>query len=159
MTATTAPAPSRPTITPAPLTLDDRLALAALAVDARTDTCPLDLADVIRLPVEEPRPPAASPYTTPIADLLQRAHDRLQRDGWTTGQQRDTRGALCTVGAIRAEDRQGQADRACAHLLHTIQQQLPHVPTVPAWNDQQTSADTVLRTLAQAARTAAANHL
>ncbi|URN11350.1 hypothetical protein LUW77_03405 [Streptomyces radiopugnans] len=44
----------------APLDFDTRLALAALAVDARIHTEPLDLADVIRLPHRDAGPPARS---------------------------------------------------------------------------------------------------
>lgn len=150
---------------PAVLHLDARLALTEATMSARLDQAALAFeVNTAHLPSAQvellaPAVDAGPAYGTPIAALLQRAHDRIQRDGWTTGQQRNTRGALCLVGAIRAEDRHGHADRACAHLLAVIQQQLPHIPTVPAWNDQQTSATTVLRTLAHAARTAAANHL
>ncbi|KUH39039.1 MULTISPECIES: hypothetical protein [Streptomyces] len=157
---------------PAVLDLDARLALteaamgvrldeAAVAFEVNTAHIPSEVVYLATgdLPGGPTFPTAPAPaFDTPIADLLQRAHTRLQRGGWTTGQQRDPRGAMCLVGAIRAEDTRGDADRACAWLLDVIQQQTPDVPTVPAWNDQQTSANSILRTLARAARLAAANH-
>ncbi|MFF9631752.1 DUF6197 family protein [Streptomyces fradiae] len=150
---------------PAALDLDARLALTDAAMTARLDQAAVAFeVNTAHLPVTSvdltaPAPAAGPTYDTPIADLLQRAHDRIQRDGWTTRQQRNTRGALCTVGAIRAADRSGHADQACAYLLEVIQQQLPDTPAVPAWNDQQTNAGPILRTLAHAARTASTNHL
>lgn len=151
---------------PAVLDLDVRLALTEAAMSGRLDEAAVAFeVNTAHLPATEveltaPTPAAAGPaYDTPIADLLQRAHHRLRADGWTTGQQRTPDGAMCLVGAIRAEDHAGHADRACAHLLEVIRQQRPDTPTVPAWNDQQTNASTVLCTLAHAARTAAANHL
>lgn len=139
LTATTAapPAPAPPATAPAePLSFDDRLALAVLAIDTRIDSTPLDLADIIRMPVDtEPEP---CPYSTPIAATLHQARARLAR-GWCTGMQRDPGGAVCLVGAIRAvAPSRHAADDACVLLLEVIKRQFPGAQTVPSWNDAQT---------------------
>ncbi|MPY47132.1 DUF6197 family protein [Streptomyces acidicola] len=123
-----------------PLDFDERLTLAALAVDARTDTTPLDLADVIRIPERAPRSltptSAPCPYNTPIAGLLYRARQRLEQGGWCTGALRDEQGAACLVGAIRAEAAsRGQADDACVLLLEAIRRDFRDVESIPSWND------------------------
>jgi hypothetical protein len=132
--------PSGPAATRKPLTFDERLALTALAVDARINTPPLNLADVIRLPEAAPQPlaPTAAPcpYTTPIASLLHRARTRLETSGWCTGALRDDQGARCLIGAIRAEaSTGGAADDACVLLLETIRRDFRDVETIPSWND------------------------
>ncbi|MDI9885924.1 hypothetical protein QMZ92_16440 [Streptomyces sp. HNM0645] len=140
-----------PAVTPAaPLDFDERLRLAVLAVDARIDTRPLDLADVIRTPVEEPNlQPAAA-----LAAVLRRARARILRDGWTTGHCRGQR-AMCAYEAIRAEAANpAQAADATALLLDTIRREFPHAATVPAWNDEQRHPAVVLRMLDTAARAA-----
>lgn len=131
------PAPARPTAPAKPLDIDDRLKLAALAVDARIDTTPLDLADVIRLPVELPAPePPPCPYATPVAACLWRAARRVEA-GWCTGRLRDEQGRTCLLGAIRAEAGGGGEERdAAVILLDAIRREFgPHVETVPAAND------------------------
>lgn len=153
-TATLAP-PAAPA---APLTFDERLALAALKVDAHIDSRPpalLDLADVIRIPVEAPEPTTLVPVLSPLAACLRRAHARLEA-GWCAGALRDEQGAMCLIGAIRiAATSRGQADDACTLLLDTIRRQFPHAETVPSWNDQQTNAGPALRMLDHAANHAA----
>ena len=134
--ALTAP-PARPAAPAEPLGFDDRLALAALAVDARIQTTGLDLADVIRLPVELPAPePPPCPYTAPVAACLWRAARRIEA-GWCTGRLRDEQGRVCLIGAIRAEaPGGGVADDACRVLLDAIRREFgPDVETVPAAND------------------------
>lgn len=159
LTATTAapPAPATAATAPArPLSFDDRLALAALAVDARIDTQPLDLADIIRVPMDtEPEP---CPYSTPIAATLHHAGERLRR-GWCTGTQRNPHGAVCLVGAIRAvAPSRHTADDACVLLLEVIRRTF-QAETIPSWNDQQTSPERPLRMLEQAAILAGARGL
>ncbi|MFE0039421.1 hypothetical protein [Streptomyces sp. NPDC059015] len=142
-----------PAVAPAaPLGFDERLRLAALAVDARIDTQPLDLADVIRTPVEEPAlDRAAAPS---LAAVLRRAHARILRDGWTTGHCRGQQ-AMCAYETIRAEaDSPAQAADAAAILLDTIRREFPDTSSVPAWNDEQRHPATVLRMLDTAARDA-----
>jgi|SRR5688572_15566930 len=134
-----------------PLTFDERLALAALAIDARTTTQPLDLADVIRLPLTPTAAPC--PYTTPIAGLLHRARTRLEMDGWGTGALRDEQGRRCALGAIRAEaqgNRGAEADAATV-LLEAIRRRFPGAESVPSWNDSQSDSTPVVLLLGEAA--------
>ncbi len=137
-TAPTLTEPKRSAWAPA-LTFDERLALAALAVDARINTEPLDLPDIIRGPVDAPAAPALQPYRTPIAALLHRAHTRLLNDGWCTGQLRDEQGAVCMIGTIRAEaGSRREADDACAFLLDIVRDEFdPSAETIASWNDRQ----------------------
>lgn len=158
-------APARPPAPAeaAPLTFDQRLALAALAVDARTNTQPLDLADVIRIPEAAPLPltPTAAPcpYSTPIAGLLHRARAHLETSGWRTGALRDEEGRRCLIGAIRAEaPNREAADDACVLLLEAIRRDFAD-ETIPSWNDCQTSAAPVLLYLGRAAELAHARAL
>jgi hypothetical protein len=155
MTTTIAPAASPPR----PLSFDDRLALAALAVDARTSTVQLDLADVIRVPADTPQPAAPSPYPSPIADLLHRARIRLETVGWCRDALHDESGAVCPIRAIRLEARGNRhlADDACTVLLAAIQRDFPTAETIPSWNAQQSSPAPVLLAFDNAARHAA-NH-
>ncbi|MEV8548334.1 hypothetical protein AB0L04_00565 [Streptomyces glaucescens] len=156
MTATTAPAASAAIA--APLTFDERLALAALAVDARIDNQPLDLTDIVRAPADTPRP-ATSPYSTPIADLLHRARLRIETAGWCRDAAYDDAGAVCPIHAIRQEAAtRGQADDACVLLLESIQRQWAD-ETIPAWNRRQPSAAPVLLQLDHAAQLAHARNL
>ncbi|MET9445017.1 hypothetical protein [Streptomyces sp. NPDC006610] len=145
---------------PRPLSFDDRLALAALAVDARTDTAPFDLADVIRVPADSPQPAAPSPYSSPIADLLHRARIRLETAGWCRTALHDESGAVCPIRAIRLEarGRRDLADDACIALLAAIQRDFPTAETIPSWNAQQSSPAPVLLALDNAARHAATHN-
>lgn len=164
MTTTRAPAASPPKTATKPLTFDQRLALAALAVDARINTQPLNLADVIRLPEAAPQPltPTAAPcpYNTPIAATLHRARARLETDGWCRGQLRDEQGAVCLIGAIRAEaSTRGQADDACVLLLDAIRRDFPDAETVPSFNDAWQNPRQPARYLERAAELAHARSL
>ncbi|MGW5636450.1 DUF6197 family protein [Streptomyces sp. NPDC003832] len=159
---TTLPAaasPPRP-VDAKPLTFDERLQLAALAIDARIDTTPLDLADVIRIPEAAPLPltptlaPAACPYSTPIAATLWRARWRIETDGWCRTALFDDQGAICPIRAIRLEaDSRHQADDACVLLLEAIERDFGD-ETIPSWNARQTSPAPVLLYLGRAAELA-----
>jgi hypothetical protein len=138
---------------PPALSFDERLALAALAVDARIDTEPLDLADVIRGPVEAPTAPTFQPYRTPMAALLHRAHTRILRDGWCADRLRDEQGAVCLIGAIRAEaGSRSAADDACVLLLDIVRNEFdPSAETIASWNDRQRDGHMPARLLGHAA--------
>ncbi|MEU3528840.1 hypothetical protein AB0E62_34165 [Streptomyces sp. NPDC038707] len=147
MTTIAAPVASPPRA----LTFDERLALAVLAVDARIPTTQLDLADVIRIPVDAPPSAAPTPYQTPLAALFHRALVRIETDGWARGALRDENGRRCAIGAIRAEAASaGQADEASAILLDVVRREFGG-DTVPSWNDAQTSPRPVLLALSRAA--------
>ncbi|MFP8886820.1 DUF6197 family protein [Streptomyces mangrovi] len=133
ITRAQATAPDAP---PQPLDLDQRLALAALAVDARIATTPLDLDDVITGPVALPAAPVR-PYPTPAAALLQRAAQQLASGGWCRGATVDEGGARCLYGAVRAADPGGaHTDTAMVVLLDAIRRRFPTAETVPSANDE-----------------------
>ncbi|MFJ7156425.1 hypothetical protein ACIQUQ_15935 [Streptomyces sp. NPDC101118] len=179
--------PPAPTLTagrpPAPesapargLTLEDRLALADATMTARLaaaavayevntahiPTGPLDLTDVVRLPLApSPRPPGEA-HTTPVAALLQRAHHRLATGGWCSGRLVDEDGARCLLGALRAEAHgdAGLEGSAADLLLDTIRRTFAaDVPSVPRFNDAFATPSVPLRTLAQATTRAATQGL
>ncbi|MFJ8583638.1 hypothetical protein ACIRD2_03120 [Streptomyces sp. NPDC093595] len=161
-TKTRTPAPARP------LSLDERLALAHHVMDARLGPAAVAFeVNTAHLPGVEPLTPtspitapqpAARPYSTPIAAVLQRAHKRLLTAGWCTGQARDEQGALCLVGAIRAEVGRGSSleGSAAELLLETIRREFTDAETVPSWNDTQPGPAVPLRILGAAADQAAA---
>ncbi|MFD6751343.1 DUF6197 family protein [Streptomyces anthocyanicus] len=159
---TTAPAAA------APLSLEERLALANVAMTARLDEAavayevntahidikPVDLADIVTGPIDTP--PATTPhlYPTPVAAVLQRAHQRLISGGWCTNTLVNTDGARCMLGAIRIEaggDRRLESDAATV-LLDAIRRQFgDHVDSVPSFNDAHGTFRVPLRMVDQAA--------
>lgn len=160
MTTHTLTTASPPATHTKPLSFDERLALAALAVDARINTTPLDLADVIRIPVETPQPATPSPYTTSIAGTLHRARQHMEVVGWCTGARRNEKGAMCLDGAIRAvAHSRHEADDACVLLLEAIRRDFRNAETVPSWNDTQNGPRFPLLYLDRAAALAHARSL
>ncbi|AWT42576.1 MULTISPECIES: DUF6197 family protein [Streptomyces] len=164
MTTATAVRPAPPL-----LDLDDRLALASLAMDGRLDqaavafevnTAHLPGADPIPHPVETAPPPLMpSPYRTPIADLLHRARLRIETDGWSREALVEEDGRRCAIGAIRREAaHRDQADDACVLLLEAIQRHW-QAETIPSWNAAQTSHAPVLLAFGKAAELAHARNL
>lgn len=122
------------------------------------DTPPSDLADAIRVPDQVPHPPADL-YPTKVAAVLQRAHRRLERDGWCAGATVDEDGRRCLYGALRAEAASPtELDTALAVLLETIRRHYA-AQSVPDFNDRWTSPRTPLRVLEQAADLAHARGL
>jgi hypothetical protein len=159
------PTTMRPVQKPAtavrPLDFDQRLALAALAVDARLDTGALDLADVVTGPVELPAAPEL-PYSTPVAALLQRAARRLTVGGWCRGRMVDETRARCLYGALQGEDPGGaHIDGALRLLLEVLRREFgPGIETIPTVNDRLLSGqDHAVRVLRDAARLADARNL
>lgn len=170
MTTPTLIGASQPT--PA-LDLDARMALLAVEMDARlaqaavafaVNTAHIDIdpvpdaSELIQaLPLTPTLTPAASPYSTPLADVLHRARIRLETHGWLRGQLRDDQAeARCLYGAIRIEAASaGQVDDACALLLEAIQRDYPGAESIPNWNDNQADAAQPLRYLDRAAQLAA----
>lgn len=158
-TTTLAPATRPPT-----LTLDDRLALAALAMDGRLDQAAVAFeVNTAHIPAETPveitipqvpQTAVPAPYTTPLAALLHRAATRLQTDGWTTECMVDEQGRRCPIGAIRVEaDSRWQADDACVLLLEAIQRHW-QAETIPSWNARQTSVAPIMIAFGRAAELA-----
>ncbi|MEU8575217.1 DUF6197 family protein [Streptomyces asoensis] len=174
----TAPAPPTPAVAPvsavpvsavpdAALGLEARLAAvdalmtlrleeAAVAHEVRTahlGVDPVDLADVITVPLAPARQPAAPPvYRTPAAALLERAHHHMRTAGWCAGALTDDAGAVCLLGALHAEaggDQDLVVD-ASAILLDAIRRRF-HDESVPAFNDRQRSGAVPERMLLEAA--------
>lgn len=152
------------TRTPAPVVdIDTRLAIAdaamnvrldhaQLAFDVNTAHLPTPVIDPPETPILPALAPQTAPTSSPLAAVYLGAIQVIRERGWTRGNLRDEQGAVCAVQAIRyAASTAGQADDACAHLLDVIQQEFTDAATVPAWNDQQSSAAPVIRILGTAA--------
>lgn len=150
----------KPATRPPTLTLDDRLALASLAMDARLDQAAVAFeVNTAHLPAEPPveitvphlpQPAAPAPYRTPLAQLLHRARARIETGGWARGCLNEG-GRVCAIGAIRAEaDSRDQADDASALLLEIVRREFGG-DTVPTWNDAQRGPRPVLLAIDRAA--------
>ncbi|MFG2282005.1 hypothetical protein ACGFNQ_25375 [Streptomyces asoensis] len=136
-----------------------RLEEAAVAHEVRTAHLavdPVDLAEVITVPLAPARPPAApAAYRTPAAALLERAHHHMRTAGWCAGALIDDDGSVCLLGALHAEaggDQDLVVD-ASAILLDAIRRRF-HDESVPAFNDRQRSGAVPERMLLEAARLA-----
>ncbi|MCT9092874.1 hypothetical protein N4G70_28975 [Streptomyces sp. ASQP_92] len=156
---------SRSATRPPPLTLDNRLALVALTMDDRlaqaavafeVNTHHIPAAPPIEITIPHlPQTAVPCPHSTPIAALLHRARIRIETDGWCRNALHDDQGAICPVRAIRLEAAsRSEADDACALLLERIQRDFRNAATVPSWNAQQPSAAPVLLVFEQAAELA-----
>ncbi|WP_381805534.1 hypothetical protein [Streptomyces niveus] len=167
---TQAPAP------PAELSLEERLTLvntvmtvqldeAAVAYEVNTahiETDPVDLADVVTVPLTPTPQPQSPTYPTPVAALLRRAHHRLLTGGWCADALVDAEGARCLYGAIRIEARgdHGLEADAAAVLLDAVRRQFgDDVTSVPAFNDAFGAGRVPIRMLDQAAGLADARGL
>ncbi|MFD9459008.1 hypothetical protein ACFWBC_38845 [Streptomyces sp. NPDC059985] len=159
------PIPARTSAPTAELSLEARMAATDAAMTVRLEEAavayevntahipikPVDLGDVIAVPP----PPALqppTPYPTPVAGLLQRAHHRLLTDGWCSGALVDEEGARCLYGAIHAEARGDNSleDSAAAVLLDAIRRKFTSVDSVPSFNDTHSSGRVPMRMLDQA---------
>jgi hypothetical protein len=132
-----------------------RLETASLANDINTahiETPAVDLADVIRGPVDTPRTPVDL-YPTPVAALLQRAHQRLTDDGWCGHHPTSAQGANCLQSAIYKEARgdYGLASEGLDVLLDAIRRQFTNADSVPGFNDAWGRPTVPLRLLGAAA--------
>ncbi|MFI1621808.1 hypothetical protein ACH4VT_33345 [Streptomyces lydicus] len=173
MPTTPAPVISHPAPTaaaPAPsaeLSLEERLAFINAAMTVRLDeaalayevntahipTEPVDLGDVVTVPLTPALQPP-TPYPTPVAAILQRAYRRLLTGGWCSGALVDEDGARCMLGAIRIEARGdgGLEAGAAAVLLDAIRRKFGEgVDSVPSFNDAHRSGRVPMRMLDQAA--------
>ncbi|MDH3038956.1 hypothetical protein [Streptomyces sp. TRM75561] len=166
---------TRPAPAPGALSLDARLAAAEAAMTVRLDeaavahevrtahisTEPVDLADVITVPLTPTLQPQPLP-ASPVAALLERARARMEADGWCAGALTDESGAVCLLGAIRKEaggNRGLEADAASV-VLDAIRRRFgDHVESVPSFNDAHGTGRIPLRMLDQAANLADAHGL
>jgi hypothetical protein len=162
------PAPTTSASPPTERSLEERLALVNAAMTVRLDeaavayevntahipTGPVDLADVVTVPLPPTLQPPPQSYPTPVAALLQRAHHLLLTGGWCSGALVDEDGARCMLGAIRAEARgdSGLEASAVSVLLDAIRREFgDNVDSVPSFNDAHGSACTPIRMVDQAA--------
>ncbi len=175
----TAPAQTDQQTRPAPaaaLSLEARLAAveaamtvrleeAAVAHEVRTahiHTDTADLGDVITVPLTPAPTAPPQTYTSPVAALLERARHRMETRGWCAGAAADEHGAVCIIGAIRAEaggNRDLEAD-AARTVLDAIRRRFgDHIDSVPTFNDGFGSGRTPARMLGEAAMMADARGL
>ncbi|WP_331733992.1 hypothetical protein OG345_40945 (plasmid) [Streptomyces sp. NBC_01220] len=162
------------TTPPAALSLEERLAFintamtvrleeAAVAYEVNTahiPTTPIDLNDLVTLPLTPTLQPTA-PSPTSVTALLQRAHHRLLTNGWCAGTFQDEDGALCLFGAVRTESHRNLRLEmsAMAVLLDAISAQFgDRFESVPTFNDsfRGTDGHVPVRMLGQAADLAGA---
>ncbi|WP_405531533.1 hypothetical protein OG592_27105 [Streptomyces avidinii] len=144
-----------PTRAAAPaLTLDQKLALTGLAMDAHLDgaglkydirTAHIEIPEILVDPI-----PTSTPATQPVTvdEVLQEARRLIIDRGWC--QRWLTNGvAMCAKGAIQiAAGGEGPlADAAEAVLLDRIRAEQPDVLSVGAWNDAQSGPAPVIRML------------
>lgn len=141
---------------PVELTLEDRLALTQLAMDARlaeahaamnVRTAHLPSVDPIDITHPVAAPAAPCPYSTPVAQALHRARARVEA-GWCRGRMRDEQGAVCLLGAVEAE---GGGQAAVDVLWEVIRRAFPGAASVNGWNDQQRDSGLPLLILDRAA--------
>ncbi|MGP3633852.1 DUF6197 family protein [Streptomyces sp. 24-1644] len=160
------PIPARTSAPPAELSLEARMAATDAAMTVRLEEAavayevntahipiePVDLGDVVTLPLTPTLQPP-TPYPTPVAALLQRAHHRLLTGGWCTGALVDEEGARCLYGAIHIEARGDQSleSRGLQVLMDAIRRQFGDVDSVPSFNDGFASGRIPMRMLDQAA--------
>ncbi|MEV6123043.1 hypothetical protein AB0M23_21420 [Streptomyces sp. NPDC052077] len=140
----------------------DEAAVAHGVNTAHIPTGPVDLADVVTVPLTPTLQPPPASYPTPVAALLQRAHHRLLTGGWCSGTLADEDGARCMLGGIRAEARgdSGLEADAASVLLDAIRRTFgEHVDSVPSFNDAHGSGRVPLRMVDQAAALADARGL
>ncbi|MFG2676903.1 hypothetical protein [Streptomyces sp. NPDC048445] len=167
---TAAPAP------PTELSLDERLAFVSAAMSVRLDEAmvayevntahieiePVNLADIVTVPLTPTLQPPPESFLTPVAALLQRAHHRLLTGGWLSGSLTDEDGAHCMLGAIRTEARgdSGLAADAATVLLDAIRRKFGDgIDSVPTFNDSHGSGRIPMRMLDRAAGLADARGL
>ncbi|MBT2369958.1 hypothetical protein J7E88_33005 [Streptomyces sp. ISL-10] len=153
---------------PAELSLEERLTFINAAMTVRLDeakvayevntahisTEPVDLGDVVTVPLTPALKPMPDHCSTPVATLLQRAHHRLLTGGWCTGALVDEQGARCLYGVIRAEatGNSGLEADAVSVLLDAIRRAFgSDVTSVPSFNDGWSNSRVPLRMLDEAA--------
>ncbi|MFJ3481566.1 DUF6197 family protein [Streptomyces microflavus] len=132
-----------------------RLEEAAVAHEVRTahiSTDPIDLGNVLTVPLTPTLQPP-TPYPTPVAALLQRAHHRLLTGGWCAGALVEEDGARCLYGAIRTEARGDRSleGQGLQVLMDAIRRKFSDADSVPSFNDSFASSRIPLRMLDQAA--------
>lgn len=135
------------------LTLDERLTLTGLAMDARLDTASADHAiRTAHIPTEAPEllaPPQQPGRPATVEEVLQEAARLIDTHGWIPRYVGRTETGYCTIGAIRAAagGNRPLEDAAEAEMLERIRREQPDILSVGAWNDSQHGKAAVLRML------------
>ncbi|MFE3121793.1 hypothetical protein ACFXHD_00015 [Streptomyces hydrogenans] len=165
-TETTPAANETPPTPPTKLTLEARLAATTAQMTLRLEYAALAHAvNTAHLPTPTTEPgdtipltptlqPAPTPYPTPVAALLQRAHHRLLTTGWCAGTRTDPSGALCLYGAIHTEAAGNHQLETSGMkvLMDTIRREFGDlVDSIPAFNDAFATSRVPLRALDRAA--------
>lgn len=136
------------------LTLDERLALSVLAMDARLDRASVAISvNTAHIEVEAPEilaapTTAATQRPVTVTDVLREAARLIRERGWMCRWLTDGV-AMCTKGAIQAAaGGDGRlADEAETLLLDRIRAEQPGILSIGAWNDAQTGSAPVIRML------------
>lgn len=136
------------------LDLDARLAAVDAAMTVRLEEAALgwqvNTAHLPAEPVVEHLPVDTQPAddTSPVAALLQRARQRILRDGWAQGATRNGTGGMCLLEAIHTEAR-SHRDEGEARIL--LRRALGGADPVPEMNRRLASTHQAAQVLAQAA--------
>jgi hypothetical protein len=137
-----------------PLTLDQRLALTGLTMDANLDGAGIEF-DVRTAPIAIPEIlvdplPATTPAVPVTAEgVLQEAGRLIAAHGWICGYIGSAATGYCVIGAIRAAagGNSRLEDAAEDVLLDRIRAEQPDVLSTGAWNDAQSGPGSVIRML------------
>jgi hypothetical protein len=148
-----APLPVQAVTAGPPLTLDERLTLTSLAIDARLDTASADHAiRTAHIPTEAPEllaPPPQPCQPTTVEEVLEEAARLIRTHGHMCGYVGSAATGYCLIGAIRAAagGNRRLEDAAEDEVLKRIRREQPDILSVGAWNDAQHSDRPVLRIL------------
>ncbi|MGW6744843.1 DUF6197 family protein [Streptomyces sp. NPDC055025] len=164
-----------PPVPPAALSLEERIVFVTAAMTVRLEEAavayevntahipidPVDPGDILTIPPTPTLQPPPTPYPTPVAALLQRAHHRLLTGGWCAGALADENGARCLYGAIHIEAGGDQSleSRGLQVLMDAIRRNVGETDSVPSFNDNFASGRIPMRMLDQAAGLAEARGL
>jgi hypothetical protein len=137
----------------AEMTLRLESALLALDIDSAHVEQPVDLADVITVPVAVP----TGERLAPVAALLRRAQVRVLRPGgWSRETGTDGAGGVCLEYALQAEARSEAEEQEARIVLRSV---LGSGDPITHINRRLSGAPEAARLLGQAARLAAARGL
>lgn len=139
-------------------TFEQKLALTLLAMDDRLNVAGVEAAvraaghDIPEILVA-PLPAEPARYGTPVAAILQQAHQLMLTRGWCRRWLTNEDGAVCLLGAIRAAGGgSGERRQAEELLLDLVRREFPDATSISAWNDGQQDGRPALRMLDRAAR-------
>ncbi len=117
--------------------MDERLAVAGLAVAVNTAHIDIEPAPVIDAPPIIAIPTAPCPYRTPVAAALWQTRQILEQRGWCRGHLFGEQGAVCLMGAVEVAAPGGSRlyRDAIDTLLEAIRRDFD-TPSIAHWNDR-----------------------